>query len=204
MNDNHINVIDMYDANAKPQDELGRPAYKAYENDRTQTQQELLRIFLGTEEGETLIPYSLFVKIQHRPLVRLLVDQQLPDAVALGDEEYGPTRAKLKAEAMMQVNALETEIISMSLLDQVAVIQERVGMLEQLLLFDTNSIHILEGRNLDKLIEPIQDRSIRNLYCFNDSFKMPPNEEPLITEVTEYEFNNRYATIGAEAEDADA
>lgn len=195
MNDEHSSVIDMYDVNAEPEQHSGKPQYKACEIDRTQTRQLQIRIYHGQEEGETMLPYSMIVKAKHRPLVRLLVDDRLPDALSQEDMEYIPLREKVKQKAMMEINALETSIISLPLLEQIDVIQTKIGMIEQLLLFDTNAIHIIEGRHLDQILEPMQDGYIRHLYCYSEEeYEPPQNGEAIIVRVSEYEFNTDAST----------
>ena len=190
MNDNHLNVIDMYDTNGRSGRESDKQAYKAFETDRTQDRQLHIRIHHGREEGETLLPYTLIVKVKHRPLVRLLVDQRLPDVVEQNEANYVQLREQLKEKAIAEVNAIENSITSLPILEQIEAIQKEISQTEQLLLFDTNSIHILEGRHLDKLLEPIQDAQIRNIYCYTEDYDLPQNGEPVIVRVSEYEFNS--------------
>ncbi|MEM7127019.1 MAG: hypothetical protein AAF702_11865 [Chloroflexota bacterium] len=190
MSDDHISVIDMYDVNAKPADGSDENVYKAFETDITKDRQIQLRVWHGKHEGETLIHYSLMVRAKHRPLVRMLVDERLGDVENLAEDEYLLLREQIKQEVMMDINALETRITPLPLLEQIAEIEAELGMLEQLLLFDTNGIHILEGRYLDKLLEPIQDAKVRMIRCFSEGDEPPKNGEPIIVRVSEYEFGN--------------
>ena len=190
MNDSHMSVIDMYDVNATSEEESGKPCYKAYETDRTQDRQLQIRIHHGLEEGETLLPYALIVKVKHRPLTRLLIDERLPSLLEQDGADYLLLREQLKQEVLHEINALETAIISLPVLEQIEEIQDKIDTTEQLLLFDTNSIHILEGRHLAGLLEPLQDAQIRNLHCYTDDCIPPANGEPIIVRISEYEFNS--------------